>query len=205
MVCFPWEGKSQSLNSVFYSIWLHGEFIGFHFVLSVVSKMKKKHSSYETSIENFYHGLLLLIGMKNITPTLTSWAENKVCIMWMNGFWFSMLQYLPLLHISNLLIGFHTGHNTDVISGSWLSQYGSHVACMIISNPLCSGSGLAADPCWPLWNWFLRLNPKQPQIKPRFSGKRETGKNWGTESERAAENKRNRGERNILGLLKGVF
>lgn len=66
--------------------------------------------------------------------------------MRINGFRFSMLQQLPLLHISRLLIGFHTGRNTDVISGSWISQYGNRVvACMIISNPLCSG--LATDLC----------------------------------------------------------
>lgn len=60
----------------------------------------------------------------------------------------------PLLHISHLVIGSQTVHYTDVLSGSRMSQYGSDVACMIISNPLCSGSGLAADPCWPPWNWF---------------------------------------------------
>lgn len=47
----------------------------------------------------------------------------------------------------NPVIGSPSAHNIDVISGSGMSQYGSNVACVIISNPLCCGSGLAGDLC----------------------------------------------------------
>lgn len=94
--------------------------------------------------------------MKNSTPTAIPRAENKFWIMGMIVLlvFFSLLPKLPLLvHISNLRIGCQAAHNTDVI---WLSQYDGRVVCMIISNPLCCGSGswLATDPSWPSWNWF---------------------------------------------------
>lgn len=118
-------------------------------------KQKHHHASYKTSIKNSYLSLFL-VRMKNITPIPISWAENKVWIMWMNVFWFS------LLHISNLMIACRTVHNTDVI---WLSQYEGRVVCMIISNPLCSGfgSGLASDPSWPPWNWFYMWIPNKSE------------------------------------------
>ncbi len=168
---FLWELQSQSQNLFFYSIcswWIHKLIFCFEHCLQMT---KKKPSS--CLLWNKHWEFIPL-------PPTSYWNKkyysnthflgwNKVWIMRMNVFWVSVLQqFLLLCHISNLMIGSHTVHNIDVISKSRMSQYGSHVACMIISNPLCSSSGLATDPCWPPWNWFLRLNPKQAQIKPRY-------------------------------------
>lgn len=117
--------------------------------------------------------------MRNTTASShSSKLRYEVWIMWMDVFWFPAPPSLPLLHISHLVIASQTVHYTDVLSGSRMSQYGSDVACMIISNPLCSGSGLATDPCCPPWNWFCAWTQSRRKWSRRVQekSKREKGK-----------------------------
>lgn len=97
------------------------------------------------------------------------WLEIS---LWINVFWFPPCYDSSRFfsHISSLMIVSQTVHHTDVISRSQMSQYGGHVACMIISNPLCSGSGLATDPCWPPRNWFCAWTQSRRKLSQDISG-----------------------------------
>lgn len=91
------------------------------------------------------------------------------------------------------MIGSQTIHNIDVVSRSRMSKYGSNVACIIISNPLCSGSGLASDPWRPPWNWFCASTQSRRKLIQDISGKQERGVGVDRKGD------------SILGLLKDTF